>query len=89
MVLLERSGVKLEGANAVVLGRSNIVGMPVAALLLHANATVTTCHSRSKDLPGICRCSRRADSSRGQGRHGARGLDQARRGGDRRGRQPC
>jgi len=55
MVLLERSGVKLEGANAVVLGRSNIVGMPVAALLLHANATVTTCHSRSKDLPGICR----------------------------------
>jgi 5,10-methylene-tetrahydrofolate dehydrogenase/methenyl tetrahydrofolate cyclohydrolase len=55
MVLLERSGVKLEGANAVVLGRSNIVGMPVASLLLHANATVTTCHSRSKDLPGICR----------------------------------
>ncbi|MEZ4768864.1 MAG: bifunctional methylenetetrahydrofolate dehydrogenase/methenyltetrahydrofolate cyclohydrolase FolD [Caldilineales bacterium] len=55
MVLLERSGVMLEGANAVVLGRSNIVGMPVAALLLHANATVTTCHSRSKDLPGICR----------------------------------
>jgi 5,10-methylene-tetrahydrofolate dehydrogenase/methenyl tetrahydrofolate cyclohydrolase len=55
LVLLERSGVKLEGANAVVLGRSNIVGMPVASLLLHANATVTTCHSRSKDLPGICR----------------------------------
>jgi 5,10-methylene-tetrahydrofolate dehydrogenase/methenyl tetrahydrofolate cyclohydrolase len=53
--LLHRTGVKLEGANAVVLGRSNIVGMPVAALLLHANATVTTCHSRSKDLPGICR----------------------------------
>ena len=55
MELLRRTGVKLEGANAVVLGRSNIVGMPVAALLLHANATVTTCHSRSKDLPGICR----------------------------------
>jgi 5,10-methylene-tetrahydrofolate dehydrogenase/methenyl tetrahydrofolate cyclohydrolase len=55
MVLIERTGVKLEGANAVVLGRSNIVGMPVAALLLHANATVTTCHSRSRDLPGICR----------------------------------
>jgi 5,10-methylene-tetrahydrofolate dehydrogenase/methenyl tetrahydrofolate cyclohydrolase len=53
--LLHRTGVKLEGANAVVLGRSNIVGMPVAALLLHANATVTSCHSRSKDLPGICR----------------------------------
>ena len=55
LVLLERAGVKLEGANAVVLGRSNIVGLPVAALLLHANATVTTCHSRSRDLPAICR----------------------------------
>lgn len=55
MVLLERSGVKLEGAEAVVLGRSNIVGLPMASLLLHANATVTTCHSRSRDLPGICR----------------------------------
>jgi 5,10-methylene-tetrahydrofolate dehydrogenase/methenyl tetrahydrofolate cyclohydrolase len=41
--------------NAVVLGRSNIVGMPVALLLVRANATVTICHSRSKDLPGICR----------------------------------
>jgi methylenetetrahydrofolate dehydrogenase (NADP+) / methenyltetrahydrofolate cyclohydrolase len=38
-----------------VLGRSNIVGMPVALLLVRANATVTICHSRSKDLPGICR----------------------------------
>lgn len=55
IVLLERTGVQLEGARAVVLGRSNIVGLPVASLLLHANATVTTCHSRSRDLPGICR----------------------------------
>jgi 5,10-methylene-tetrahydrofolate dehydrogenase/methenyl tetrahydrofolate cyclohydrolase len=55
MELLVRAGAKLEGANAVVLGRSNIVGLPMAALLLHANATVTTCHSRSRDLPGICR----------------------------------
>ncbi|RPI86867.1 MAG: bifunctional methylenetetrahydrofolate dehydrogenase/methenyltetrahydrofolate cyclohydrolase FolD [Chloroflexi bacterium] len=53
--LIEQVGVKLEGANAVVLGRSNIVGMPVALLLVRANATVTICHSRSKDLPGICR----------------------------------
>ncbi len=53
--LLEQQGVKLEGSNAVVLGRSNIVGMPVALLLVRANATVTVCHSRSKDLPGICR----------------------------------
>ena len=55
IVMLERLGVKLEGANAVVLGRSNIVGMPVALLLVRANATVTICHSRSKDLPGIVR----------------------------------
>jgi methylenetetrahydrofolate dehydrogenase (NADP+)/methenyltetrahydrofolate cyclohydrolase len=45
----------LEGANAVVLGRSNIVGMPVALLLVRENATVTICHSRSKDLPGLVR----------------------------------
>jgi len=53
--LLVRSGVQIEGAEAVVLGRSNIVGMPVSMLLLHRNATVTICHSRSHDLPGICR----------------------------------
>jgi 5,10-methylene-tetrahydrofolate dehydrogenase/methenyl tetrahydrofolate cyclohydrolase len=45
----------LEGVNAVVLGRSNIVGMPVALLLIRENATVTVCHSRSKDLAGIVR----------------------------------
>ncbi|MEN6523891.1 MAG: bifunctional methylenetetrahydrofolate dehydrogenase/methenyltetrahydrofolate cyclohydrolase FolD [Anaerolineaceae bacterium] len=45
----------LEGVNAVVLGRSNIVGMPVALLLVRANATVTICHSRSKNLPEIVR----------------------------------
>jgi 5,10-methylene-tetrahydrofolate dehydrogenase/methenyl tetrahydrofolate cyclohydrolase len=55
IVLLEKAGAKIEGAEAVVLGRSNIVGLPVAMLLLHANATVTICHSRSKDLPQICR----------------------------------
>ena len=53
--LLEKSGVKIEGANAVVLGRSNIVGMPVALLMVRENATTTICHSRSKDLAGICR----------------------------------
>lgn len=53
--ILDRLGVKLDGANAVVLGRSNIVGMPVALLLVRRNATVTICHSRSRDLPGICR----------------------------------
>jgi methylenetetrahydrofolate dehydrogenase (NADP+)/methenyltetrahydrofolate cyclohydrolase len=53
--LLEKSGVKIEGANAVVLGRSNIVGMPAALLLIGKNATVTVCHSRTKDLSGVVR----------------------------------
>lgn len=53
--LLLRTGVQLEGANAVVLGRSNIVGMPVALLLVRHNATVTICHSRTTDLPGTVR----------------------------------
>ncbi len=55
MVLLEEAGVKLSGARAVVLGRSNIVGMPVALLLVRADATVTICHSRTKDLPSVVR----------------------------------
>lgn len=55
MVLLERAGARLDGARAVVLGRSNIVGMPVALLLVRENATVTICHSRTKDLPAVCR----------------------------------
>jgi methylenetetrahydrofolate dehydrogenase (NADP+)/methenyltetrahydrofolate cyclohydrolase len=53
--LLDRAGVKIEGANAVVLGRSNIVGMPVALLLISRNATVTVCHSRTRDLPAVVR----------------------------------
>ena len=55
MYLLGETGVKLEGAEAVVLGRSNIVGMPVALLLVKSNATVTICHSRTKDLPATVR----------------------------------
>jgi len=55
IVMLKRLGVILEGVNAVVLGRSNIVGMPVALLLVRENATVTICHSRTKDLPGVVR----------------------------------
>jgi methylenetetrahydrofolate dehydrogenase (NADP+) / methenyltetrahydrofolate cyclohydrolase len=55
MVLLAESGVALEGANAVVIGRSNIVGMPVALMLMKANATVTVCHSRTRDLPDLVR----------------------------------
>jgi 5,10-methylene-tetrahydrofolate dehydrogenase/methenyl tetrahydrofolate cyclohydrolase len=52
--LLDRYGVEIEGKEAVVLGRSNIVGMPVAMLLLHRNATINICHSRTKDLPQVC-----------------------------------
>jgi len=52
--LLDASGTELEGANAVVLGRSNIVGMPMALLLVKRNATVTICHSRTKNLSEIC-----------------------------------
>ena len=55
MVLLEKAGAQIEGANAVVVGRSNIVGMPAALLLVKANATTTICHSRTKDLPAVCR----------------------------------
>ncbi len=55
MYLLEHSGAQLSGANAVVLGRSNIVGMPVSLLLVKENATVTICHSRTKDIPALIR----------------------------------
>jgi 5,10-methylene-tetrahydrofolate dehydrogenase/methenyl tetrahydrofolate cyclohydrolase len=55
IVLLERAGVQFEGARAVVLGRSNIVGLPVSLLLLHRNATVTICHSRTQNLPEVTR----------------------------------
>jgi methylenetetrahydrofolate dehydrogenase (NADP+)/methenyltetrahydrofolate cyclohydrolase len=53
--LLLRSGVGISGKEAVVLGRSNIVGLPVAMLLLHRDATITICHSRTKDLAATCR----------------------------------
>jgi methylenetetrahydrofolate dehydrogenase (NADP+)/methenyltetrahydrofolate cyclohydrolase len=58
MLLLERAGAQLEGAEAVVIGRSNLFGKPMAQLMLGANATVTTCHSRTRDLPAV---TRRAD----------------------------
>ena len=53
--LLERSQIPIAGARAVVIGRSDIVGKPMALLLLHRNATVTICHSRTVDLPAVCR----------------------------------
>ncbi|TGY44338.1 bifunctional methylenetetrahydrofolate dehydrogenase/methenyltetrahydrofolate cyclohydrolase [Clostridium sartagoforme] len=55
ITLLEKYEIELEGKNVVVIGRSNIVGKPVAQLLLNKNATVTICHSRTKNLQDICR----------------------------------
>jgi methylenetetrahydrofolate dehydrogenase (NADP+)/methenyltetrahydrofolate cyclohydrolase len=55
MELLRRYDIPVAGSRAVVVGRSNIVGKPMALLLLHAHATVTVCHSRTKDLPAVCR----------------------------------
>jgi len=55
MEILRRNHIPIEGANAVVLGRSDIVGKPMALLLLHANATVTICHSKTRDLPNVIR----------------------------------
>ena len=55
MALLERSGIDPAGKRCVVIGRSNIVGKPMAMLLLHANGTVTVCHSRTQNLAELCR----------------------------------
>ncbi len=55
MEILKRSGIAVAGRDAVVVGRSDIVGKPAAMLLLNANATVTVCHSKTRDLPGVCR----------------------------------
>jgi methylenetetrahydrofolate dehydrogenase (NADP+)/methenyltetrahydrofolate cyclohydrolase len=55
MEILRRNEIPIEGANAVVLGRSDIVGKPMALLLMHANATVTICHSKTRDLPDVVR----------------------------------
>jgi methylenetetrahydrofolate dehydrogenase (NADP+)/methenyltetrahydrofolate cyclohydrolase len=53
--ILKRSQIPIEGRNAVVIGRSDIVGKPVAMLLLNSNATITVCHSKTRDLPGVAR----------------------------------
>jgi methylenetetrahydrofolate dehydrogenase (NADP+)/methenyltetrahydrofolate cyclohydrolase len=53
--MIESTGVGIEGRRAVVVGRSNIVGKPVALMLLHRHATTTICHSKTKDLPAVCR----------------------------------
>src|ERR1700756_2053812 len=55
MEILKRSKIPIAGQEAVVVGRSDIVGKPVAMLLINGNATVTVCHSKTRDLPGVCR----------------------------------
>lgn len=55
MEMLQRSGIKIAGSEAVVIGRSDIVGKPMAMLLLNSNATVTVCHSKTRDLAEVCR----------------------------------
>jgi methylenetetrahydrofolate dehydrogenase (NADP+)/methenyltetrahydrofolate cyclohydrolase len=55
MVMLEKAGVDVMGKNVVILGRSNIVGKPMVSLMVAASATVTVCHSKTRDLPSVCR----------------------------------
>ena len=54
MQMLDRAGIEIQGQNAVIIGRSEIVGKPMASLLMHRHATITVCHSRTQDLPGVC-----------------------------------
>ena len=77
--LLKRHDVTLEGAEAVVVGRSDLVGKPVAALLLAENATVTMCHSRTRDLHEVCRRADIVVAAVGRPRDGQGLVDQARR----------
>ena len=86
--LLDEYGVELRGANAVVIGRSNIVGKPVALLLLHRHATVTICHSRTRDLAAET-SARRRDRRRSRRSRARPGRDgEGGRGGDRRRNHP-
>ena len=84
MELLAEAGAELEGAEAVVVGRSNLFGKPMAQLLLAANATVTLCHSRTRDLEGVCargrpdRGRRACPADRGRLRKAGRGRDRRR-----------
>ncbi len=54
MEILRRSGIEIAGREAVIVGRSDIVGKPMALMLLHSHATVTICHSKTRDLPAVC-----------------------------------
>ena len=88
MRLLAEAGAQLSGARAVVVGRSNIVGKPMALLLLAADATVTLCHSRTRDLAREVAGADVLVAALGRPRSDPRKLDQRRRGGHRRRNQP-
>src|SRR6202047_2045253 len=75
--ILERSNIPIAGREAVVVGRSDIVGKPAAMLLLNANATVTVCHSKTHDLPGVCRRGGHLVGGGGRGGGVARGFCEA------------
>ncbi len=76
--LLKRYDIPIAGKNAVVVGRSDIVGKPMAMLLLQENATVTICHSRTRDLPGVCRTARYPGGGDRPRRDGDSGLSSSR-----------
>ncbi len=78
MELLRRSDVPLRGSRAVVIGRSAIVGRPLALMLTNADSTVTICHSRTRELPAICREADILVAAIGRPRHGRRVVRQAR-----------
>ena len=82
--LLDRSGIQIAGARAVVIGRSDIVGKPMALLLLHRHATVTICHSRTRDLPAVAREADILVAALGRAGICHAGFRQARRDGHRR-----
>ena len=88
MELLAREGIPVAGRRAVVLGRSDIVGKPMALLLLHADATVTVCHSRTRDLAAVTREADIAGGGHRPRRPRARRARQAGRGGGRRRHEP-
>ncbi len=83
MEMLRRYHIPVAGRRAVVVGRSDIVGKPMAFLLLHENATVTICHSKTADLPGVCREARHSGGGDRPARDGDARLHQAGGDGDR------
>ena len=88
MEILRRYKIAVEGANAVVLGRSDIVGKPMALLLMHANATVTICHSKTRDLADVVRRADIVVAAMGKAGYVQADWIQARRGSDRCGNEP-